>query len=486
MRPHVRLNAPLALFVAAALTLIFVVPAGARPLAQAATPPNDNFVEALTVDGFPSSHAFALAQASRENGEPESCVGVGHSVWYRLAPEVSTAIRVSVATDMYPPVAVDLFAGNSLESLTLLRCSSYLVSAFHLPGGATYYLRVSAPHALPESVFTVAFEQLALMPNDNFADAEPIAGLPFEAELSVEAASMEADEPLLPCHWDSAATVWFAFTAPESRFYGIRPTNGDLPAVGIYTGNTVSALTQVGAGCYWETAFFQATAGESYYVQIGSAMGSAWPISFVLDVAPPPSVSINTSIYDPSTLDEIGLEAWVSDPAYQQVVAWSWDFGDGTTSYEESPYHRYAADGDYTVRVEVTTADGRIGRGEIVLPVRTHDVAITKFTVPQSARAGQTRSITVGLNNPRDEVVVKVRLYKSDASYYDEFVGELIMLVPPRQANRTTNFAFSYTFTADDATLGKVTFKAYAEIQNGRDAAPADNQLIAPPTRVTR
>ncbi len=52
--------------------------------------------------------------------------------------------------------------------------------------------------------------------------------------------------------------------------------------------------------------------------------------------------------------------------------------------------------------------------------------------------------------------------------------------------NGTTNFAFRYTVTADDALIGKVTFRAFAVISGARDALPADNEAIAPPTRVSR
>jgi hypothetical protein len=57
--------------------------------------------------------------------------------------------------------------------------------------------------------------------------------------------------------------------------------------------------------------------------------------------------------------------------------------------------------------------------------------------------------------------------------------------VPVRGGNRTTNFAFNYTFTPEDAQLGKVSFQAVAAIQGARDAIPADNTFVSLPTRVT-
>ncbi len=176
---------------------------------------------------------------------------------------------------------------------------------------------------------------------------------------------------------------------------------------------------------------------------------------------------------------------WSHDPAcYYCGMSAEWDFGDGTSSTEWSPYHRYAAEGDYTVSLTVTTTDGRTGSTSRNLQVRTHDVAITKFTVPQSAKAGQTRSITVYVNNTRYPEQVEVQLYKSTPSGW-QWVGSLQQYVPVRPSNRTTPFAFSYTFTPEDAQLGRINFRAVAVIVGARDALPTNNEAISLPTKVT-
>jgi hypothetical protein len=160
-----------------------------------------------------------------------------------------------------------------------------------------------------------------------------------------------------------------------------------------------------------------------------------------------------------------------------------WDFGDGTTSTDWSPYHRYAAEGDYTVSLTVTTQDGRTASTTRTLQVRTHDVAITKFTVPQSAKAGQTRSVSVYVNNTRYPEQVEVQLFKSTPAGW-QWVGTLQQEVPVRPSNRTTIFEFSYTFTAEDAQLGRINFRAVATIVNARDALPTNNEAISLPTKV--
>lgn len=45
-----------------------------------------------------------------------------------------------------------------------------------------------------------------------------------------------------------------------------------------------------------------------------------------------------------------------------KIVAWHWDFGDGSGSTEQYPTHQYSKPGFYRVRLQVTDNDGNIGR----------------------------------------------------------------------------------------------------------------------------
>lgn len=42
-----------------------------------------------------------------------------------------------------------------------------------------------------------------------------------------------------------------------------------------------------------------------------------------------------------------------------EIKSWNWDFGDGSTSTEESPTHEYTAYGNYTVSLVVTDNNGK-------------------------------------------------------------------------------------------------------------------------------
>ncbi len=81
---------------------------------------------------------------------------------------------------------------------------------------------------------------------------------------------------------------------------------------------------------------------------------------------------------------------------------------------------------------------------------------------------------------------MQVDLFKSVAGGFEQIVGSRTLAVPAAHGGRTTDFGITYTFTADDAATGKVTFRAVATIVGVRDVLPADNQAIAPPTSVKR
>jgi PKD repeat protein len=204
------------------------------------------------------------------------------------------------------------------------------------------------------------------------------------------------------------------------------------------------------------------------------------------DVAPDPIVGFYYYPGDPSIFDTVQFYDQSYDPAGAGISSESWDFGDGATATGSCPRHSYAADGAYTFELTVTTSDGRTASSSRDVVVETHDVAIDRVVVPQAPGAGQTRTIIVGLTNSRYPETVKVRLFKGAPGGGWQQIGVLRQQVPVRGAHRTTNFVFDYTFVADDAALGKVTFLAIATIQGARDARPNDNAFISLPTKVSR
>jgi PKD repeat protein len=351
--------------------------------------------------------------------------------------------------------------------------------------GSTYYIQAGSVSPGPAQLELHA-TPIPPPPNDALADARAIGPLPYSDTVNMISSTLEAGEPAPPGFSPFIGTAWYSFTAPESTSLLIGQIGccGDTK-VAVYTGSTVGSLDPVPVTRAFSNTIFEAVAGTTYLLQLGHngiSSGSSGMLGINIDRTPPPNVSAFWSPFDPSSYDPVQFFANGFDPAGIGIESWEWEFGDGRTASGPSASHRYFADGDYDVRLTARTPDGRSASSVRTLSVRTHDVAISKLVVPQAASAGQTRSITVTVVANRYDESVTLQLYRSVPGGFAH-IGSSTQWVQVRK--RGTTYAFSYTFTAEDAALMKMTFKAVATINGARDALPADNEVVSLPTKLS-
>jgi PKD repeat protein len=442
------------LAVATVLAIVFIVVLPAR----AAPPSNDNFADATLITNLPFSEGIDTVGATTASDDPyPSCNYYGTreaTVWYQFTPTNAQFVTASPAGSNYN-TTLGVYTGSP-GSLFELACSLYNNPvSFLVEPGITYYIMVAdrggSPYPPPGGYGGwLNFSLSEAAPPVAYFDAwsAPYYG------LRVFVFSNQSYDPA--CSGCGLTTFWD---------FGDGTTSTDWSPTHQFSGD----------GSYIVTLTVTASGGRSaaYQRQVDV-------------VTPPPVAGFDPYPYDPSIYDNVYFSNWSYDPAcnYCGMTA-QWDFGDGATSSDWSPSHRFAADGDYTVNLTVTTMDGRTASTSRTIQVRTIDVSIYRFTVPQSAKVGQTRSVTVEISNHTYPVQVEVQLYKSTVSGW-QWVGTLQQYVPVRGGNRTTRFEFSYTFTPEDAQLGKINFRAEAMIVNGRDAIPTNNEAISLPTKVSR
>jgi PKD repeat protein len=470
------LPAVLALFVLALLAFTTAEPASASP------PDNDLFANAQAIAPLPFTDRGDLDGTTTEPGEPQVCNFQRQSVWYSFTPAAATAIKIDlngsdfgVVANVYQSFAPGIGglgfsgcmgSGGSMQLSASANTTYYIQAGSVSPGSA--HLQLNVHEVLPPA-------------NDDFANATTIESLPFSDFSDRTAAGLESGEPTFTPCGPISHTIWYAFTpTQDTTVFAHGNAAGANSFIAVYTGGPVGNLTEVSCGT--ERNVWQAAAGKTYWIQVGSYDGQPGaPQSFGLEVAPPPSVAAFVSPPDPSVFDSAQFSASVFDPAaFGTVQSEHWDFGDGTSAEGFSPTHRYAADGQYTAKVTVTLNDGRSGSSSIQVDVKTHDVAITKMSVPQVASPGQAKSIVVSLTNRRYPETVQVQLAKSVPGGFAS-VGTLTLSVP---AGKAIDFKFSYVFTDEDAAIGKVSFQATATVISARDALPADNTFTALATRV--
>jgi hypothetical protein len=457
-------------------------------------PSNDNRDSARFVPFLPYWDSTDVTNATIEAGEPtsfchDSIAPPTRTVWYYYISNNPSTVQLTAQLFGPAPGVLSVYL-ISADSLLPIGCNSnFGPVTFGADSSMAFFFQVSdSAGATGSTVFNLQQDSAPPPPpppppssgNDNFADAIRADSIPFSATANFDSASREPFEPVV-CFFQPR-TVWYRFTPTETRPVSVSLQAPFFDGLQVYQGTSLDNLSFVGCtSSFGGPTTFTAVAGQTYYFQVSSDFpGTA---TFFLQPPPPPQANFGTFPFDPSMFDVVQFQDFSFDPAGIGFEPPHWSFGDGTSGSGFFPTHRYAADGDYVVELTVTTHDGRSASTSRTLQVRTRDVAIIRFQTPNTGMTGKTSRITVDIRSNRYPETVQVQLLKSVPGGFD-LVATSIQTLPTR--DRLTSVAFSYTFAPEDALIGKVTFKAVVSLLSGRDALPADNEAIGPPTKVNR
>jgi|GEM_PF-6337301 len=129
-----------------------------------------------------------------------------------------------------------------------------------------------------------------------------------------------------------------------------------------------------------------AISSDGSYVAAGSDDGKVYFLSSAVNRAPIAGFRFEPS--SPTDLDVISFVDESYDPD-GRVVRWLWEFGDGVTSTERSPRHRYANDRAYTVRLTVWDDKGASSTATKTIIVRNVEPSASFMYEPSKPYAGQ-------------------------------------------------------------------------------------------------
>lgn len=460
-------------------------------LEQVVRPVNDNFADTEAIASLPFSTAADITDATTEPDEQQICYSMDRTVWYSFTPTETMRVRADTQGGaINGNVNIYHASGSGISDLQFLSCTGPDGSpTFIAEANQTYYLQAGS--ALGEvGNIQINLEQVPPPANDDFVSASPISSFPSTTDFTNLAATMESGEPTPSCAYTSPpfSTIWFSFTpARDEIILANLPNNSFNPFWAVYSGTSLSNLTELGCRNYG-SLFWQASAGQTYYIQIGGLYGESGSGTLSLETALPPQANFSFSPGDPSKFDTIQFYDNSYDPTGIGIETWEWDFGDGAPrSTHSNPTHMYSADGDYDVTLTVTTFDGRTASITQTISLGSHDVTITKVESPGSGRVGSTQRITVTVSNIKaSPETVTVDLYKSVPNGGFEYVASLTLRVPASTRGRVTKFVFQYTFTSADAQIGKMIFRAVANIDGIRDSFPQDNERLSLITTLRR
>jgi hypothetical protein len=289
--------------------------------ASADGPANDNFAERLGLEStLPVEVSASNIDATKE--EPWENVGpfsAGHSVWFVWEAPASEWVTVS-ACDSEIPAVLAIFTGAALDNLTRVTngnasegpsCPySMREYTFKATNGSSYDIAVDgnplymppAPPPVTEGNVALRIESTPPPVNDDFANATTLAG-PIDEEPGGNRTyivhsfgyNWGADKQVGEGDHDGdpgGASVWYDWVAPESGTALISSCCAGAPSLlGVYRGNTVDDLTEVGAG----DGFLEipVTAGNTYRIAVdgkqdgvGSAAAGSFNLMLSMSLAP--------------------------------------------------------------------------------------------------------------------------------------------------------------------------------------------------------
>ncbi|HHF55802.1 MAG TPA: PKD domain-containing protein, partial [Thermoplasmatales archaeon] len=117
---------------------------------------------------------------------------------------------------------------------------------------------------------------------------------------------------------------------------------------------------------------------EYYAVDYAGNVGATHSATFTIEKNKKPVADFSYSPSQPTDLDTITF-ADASTDEDGEIVTWLWDFGDGTTSNEQNPSHKYADNGTYVVKLTVTDDKGATSSTQKIIEV-SNVAPVAKFT----------------------------------------------------------------------------------------------------------
>ncbi len=293
------------------------------------------------------------------------------------------------------------------------------------------------------------------------------------------AANEPPEQPTGPSPADGATGLSTDVTL-EAR---VSDPDGDAMTVTFYndaTGSVIDTDTDVAsdgtASVTWSSLSYSTTYRWYAVADDGVTDGpasSTW--SFTTGQAPPPPPPPEPQ---PPSADfsysadgrTVSFTDESSDPD-GSIAAYTWSFGDGTSSTQASPVHTYTTDDTYTVTLAVTDSDGMTDETSMAVQVaapepKRPDLAVTDIVMsPASPVAGDTVQFTITVANTGTANASAVPL---DIYLDGEWITSIQL--PSIETGASTNRTQAVNATAESHTI-----KAVVDPDNEVQEANEDN-----------
>lgn len=199
----------------------FIAAASAFTLRLITWPPvNDEFWSPEFLSGETGTWRADNAGATKDTGEPAHAGNAGGaSIWFRITVRTGTVTLDTVGSDF--DTLLGVYTGGSVNSLTQVAADDDSGGAgtsrltFETPAEQGYYRYVVAVDGKAGAVghvvlnWTASSAPIPRPPNDDFANAESIAGATGSAKGTTDGATYQSGELIF-----GTDSVWYRWTAP--------------------------------------------------------------------------------------------------------------------------------------------------------------------------------------------------------------------------------------------------------------------------------
>jgi hypothetical protein len=220
--------------------------------------------------------------------------------------------------------------------------------------------------------FTQVAEAAATPSNDVFANSQAIAMWNGSVAGTTVGASRQSGEPVSGSQFEvlgDGPSVWYSWTAPADglvQFDTYTISSEFVPAVAVYTGGSVSTLSDVAfdwchsdsgwsdVSCYYVAV----TSGTTYHIQVATPSGSSYPFNLRWTrVIPPQNDNFgNATVLQGTNTEAPDLQPRSGGLATGQVAEprHSWEWG----SPSHSVWYRWTAPFSASVTIYAEVGDG--------------------------------------------------------------------------------------------------------------------------------
>lgn len=278
-------------------------------------PVNDNFASRLPISAPGNTGSGYNFGATRETGEPSHAGYSGaRSVWWAWIAPQSGYFRLHASSQGIYSQLLGVYTGGAVNALTPVASDqssgSYSNSTYYAEGEVLFNAVSNTAYAfaVDTSSGDAGWIQLALTyfpppPNDFFASRIFLPASNVVATGYNIGATAQAGEPDHSGFGGPSNSVWWAWSPPRSGTARLNAQGTTFsPAIAIYTGNSVPALSPIASGFFATQLDFSAVGGVSYAIAFDGYFGGTGNIQFTLGMLAP---VINSPAFAPGGADQI-------------------------------------------------------------------------------------------------------------------------------------------------------------------------------------